>query len=95
MNALPYLAGPATRHAWAEREYARLQADIVEATLIARARSAGRGRRIRRWLLDGVPDRIGARRHRRHPASPVAGCRRAAGRSARSAHALRTAEGVR
>ncbi|MFI0409720.1 hypothetical protein [Actinomadura sp. 3N508] len=95
MNALPYLARPATRHAWAQREYARLQADIVEATLIAHARSAGRAGRIRRWLLDGVPDRFGTRRHRRHPASPVAGCRRAAARSFQTAHALRTAGGVR
>ncbi|TDD38500.1 hypothetical protein E1287_05530 [Actinomadura sp. KC06] len=92
MKALPYLAGPAARHAWAEREYARLQADIVEATLIARARSIERAGRIRRWLRDGVPDRIGAQRHGRRPAPPAAGCKRAA---ARSAHVLRTAGGVR
>ncbi|TMR06768.1 hypothetical protein ETD83_03140 [Actinomadura soli] len=94
MKALPYLAGTATRHAWAEREYARLQADIVEATLAARARSIERARRVRRWLVGGVPDRIGAQRHRRHPAPPAAGCRRAAARSARSARILRTAEGA-
>lgn len=92
MKALPYLAGPATRYAWAEREYARLQADIVEARLTARTRSAGRAGRVRRWLLDGVPDRIGVRRR---PASLAPGCARAAARSARSAHVLRTAEGTR
>ncbi|WP_396455017.1 hypothetical protein, partial [Actinomadura sp.] len=62
MNPLPYLAGLAMRHAWAEREYARLHADIVEARLTARAREAERTARARRWLLGGVPDRIAARR---------------------------------
>ncbi|WP_176406795.1 hypothetical protein [Actinomadura sp. BRA 177] len=60
MNPLPYLAGLAMRHAWAEREYARLHADIVEARITARAReterAAERAARARRWLLGGVPD---------------------------------------
>ncbi len=54
------------RHAWREREYARLHADIVEARITARAReterAAERAARARRWLLGGVPDRIGVRR---------------------------------
>jgi hypothetical protein len=68
MNQLPYLAGLATRHAWAEREYARLHADLVEARLRARAHDVRRAARIRRWLLGGVPERIGARPVRRRPA---------------------------
>ncbi|MFI0485862.1 hypothetical protein [Actinomadura sp. 9N215] len=92
MKALAYLAGPARRHAWAEREYAKLQADLVEARLTARGRSIERAGRVRRWLLDGVPERIGARRR---PVRPAPDCRRAAARSARSAHVLRTAGGAR
>ncbi|MFA1539337.1 hypothetical protein [Actinomadura monticuli] len=95
MNPLPYLASLAMRHAWAEREYARLHADIVEARLTARARQAERGTRMRRWLLDGVPDRIGGRRRaarprRRPQAAPY--CARAA---AHSAGAVRLAGGAR
>lgn len=85
MNQLPYLAGLAMRHAWAEREYARLHADLVEARLRARAREARRAARIRRWLLGGVPERIGARPVRRRPARPAAYCARAAARTARTA----------
>ncbi|MEU8340347.1 hypothetical protein SAMN05443665_10032 [Actinomadura meyerae] len=89
MNELPYFAGLAMRHAWAEREVARLQADIVEARLKARARDAERAARIRRWLLGGVPERITARR-RPAPPRPVRGCRRAAARSAAPRPAART-----
>ncbi|WP_157430814.1 hypothetical protein [Actinomadura macra] len=42
MNALPYLANLATRHARARHESARLHADIVEARLAARARASER-----------------------------------------------------
>ncbi|NKZ05088.1 hypothetical protein [Actinomadura latina] len=90
MNALPYLAELAMRHAWAEREYARLHADVVEARLKARTRDAERAARVRRWLLGGVPERISVRRRR--PARPAAACRRAA---ARSAQVPRTAGGIR
>lgn len=75
MNQLPYLAALATRHAWAEREYARLHADIVEARLIARARSAERAaqRRAR------VRDRFGDLRPGRREPAPY--CARAAART--------------
>ncbi|MEV4677700.1 hypothetical protein ACFYYL_03440 [Actinomadura geliboluensis] len=92
MNQLPYLAGLAMRHAWAEREFARLHADLVEARLKARARDAERAARIRRWLLGGVPERFTARRRPVPPSRPAPGCRRAA---ARSAHVPRTAGGFR
>ncbi|MEU5990732.1 hypothetical protein ABZ806_17315 [Spirillospora sp. NPDC047418] len=97
MNQLPYLAGLATRHAWAEREYARLHADLVEARLRARAHDVRRAARIRRWLLGGVPERIGGRRAARpagpaRPARPAAYCARAA---ARPAGAAATAGGAR
>ncbi|QKW34873.1 hypothetical protein HUT06_13270 [Actinomadura sp. NAK00032] len=92
MNQLPYLAGLATRHAWAEREFARLHADILEARLRTRVREAERAARIRRWLLGGVPERITARRRPVAPPRPAAGCRRAAARSVR---VPRTAGGMR
>ncbi|MWA04487.1 hypothetical protein F8568_029740 [Actinomadura sp. LD22] len=61
MNALPYLAGPATRHAWAEREYAQLQADLVQVRLAAGAlagdRAARRRARLRALLRDLLPAR--------------------------------------
>ncbi|MFA1549982.1 hypothetical protein [Actinomadura chokoriensis] len=82
MNPLPYLAGLAARRAWAEREFARLHADLVEARLAARAREAERAARIRRWLLGGVPDRLGDRRRPARVAGPAPLCRRAAARSA-------------
>ncbi|WP_433477998.1 hypothetical protein ACQPZP_13750 [Spirillospora sp. CA-142024] len=85
MNELPYLAALATRHVWAEREYARLHADIAEARLIARARSVERAAERRAWALD----RIGGLARRRRP-EPY--CARAA---ARSAHAFRPVGGVR
>ncbi|MBT2209377.1 hypothetical protein [Actinomadura sp. NEAU-AAG7] len=68
MNALPYLADLATRHAWARRQYARLHADLVEARLAARAEALERAeRRSRR-----VHDLIGRRRSRAagRPAEP-------------------------
>ncbi|CNG29781.1 Uncharacterised protein [Mycobacterium tuberculosis] len=95
MKELPYLAGLALRHAWAEREYARLHADIVEARLKAREREAERSGRVRRWLLGGVPDRIAIRRpgtrSARRP-QPAPYCARAA---AHSAGAVRMAGGAR
>ncbi|SFN11942.1 MULTISPECIES: hypothetical protein [Actinomadura] len=87
MNELPYLGALATRHAWAEREYARLHADIVEARLAARARAevkAGERRARFRALVGGLPL---PRRHR-----PAPYCARAA---ARSAGAVRLAGGAR
>lgn len=87
MNELPYLGALATRHAWAEREYARLHADIVEARLTARARALERaaGRRAR------LRDVFGALRPpRRRPPAPY--CARAA---AQSAGAVRLAGGAR
>ncbi|MEU6750369.1 hypothetical protein ABZ914_29495 [Spirillospora sp. NPDC046719] len=82
MNALPYLAGLATRHAWAEREFAGLQADIVEARLTAGALARERAARRRA--------RLGARLRALRPARPVrrpepVHCRRAAARSVRIA----------
>ncbi len=61
MNALPYLADLATRHAWARRQYARLHADLVEARLTARAEALEHARRRTRRLHDLV----GRRRNRR------------------------------
>lgn len=81
MNALPYLAGPATRHAWAEREYARLQADLVEARLTAGARARERAARRRARLRAVTPVRPLRRPEPVH-------CRRAAARSARVARPL-------
>lgn len=86
MKELPYLAALATRHAWAEREYARLHADIVEARLIARTRSAERAARNRAW----VRDRLSGLRPARRP-QPTPYCARAA---ATSAHAAVTAGGA-
>jgi hypothetical protein len=90
MNALPYLAGLAVRHAWAEREFARLQADIVEARLAARAlareRAARRRARLRALRPAGAvraADLLGRVRPVRRP-EPVH-CRRAAARSVRIA----------
>lgn len=82
MKALPYLAGLAARHAGAERAHAWLHADIAEARLAARARSAERAARVRRRLLDGTSGRLGVR-GRRRPGTP--GCLRAAARSAHAA----------
>ncbi|TDD62262.1 hypothetical protein E1293_44245 [Actinomadura darangshiensis] len=84
MNQLPYLATLATRHAWAEREYARLHADLVEATLIARVRSAERAAQRRAWVRDRFSELRPVRRRQ-----PVPYCARAA------AHTARTAGGVR
>ncbi|MEO3828649.1 hypothetical protein [Actinomadura sp. B10D3] len=77
MNELPYLGALAMRHAWAEREYARLHADIVEARLTARARATEKAaeRRARlRARFGGLPL---PRRDR-----PAPHCARAAARSA-------------
>ncbi|GAA2165444.1 hypothetical protein GCM10009727_84110 [Actinomadura napierensis] len=76
MNALPYLAGLATRHAWAEREYARLHADIVEARLAARAQTMERAARRRGRLRGLLPARPARRPEPVH-------CRRAAARPVR------------
>lgn len=95
MNQLPYLAVLALRHAQAEREHARLHADIVEARLKAREREAERAARVRRWLLSGVPYRIGVRPSGAHPArrrQPASYCARAA---ARSTGTVRMAGGAR
>jgi hypothetical protein len=81
MNALPYLAGLATRHAWAEREYAHLQADLVEARLVARARARERAARSRARLRALRPVCPGRRPEPAH-------CRRAAARSVRIARPL-------
>ncbi|MFB4300054.1 hypothetical protein [Actinomadura sp. NTSP31] len=85
MNALPYLAGLATRHAWAEREYARLHADIVEARLAARAQAMERAARRRARLLGLRPARPARR-------PEPAYCRRAAARPVRITGSL---EGTR
>ncbi|GAA4229236.1 hypothetical protein GCM10022254_21190 [Actinomadura meridiana] len=58
MTALPNPADLAARRAWAGRAHAKLRADVVDARLTARSRSLGRAARVRRWLLDGVPERI-------------------------------------
>jgi hypothetical protein len=76
MNELPYLAALATRHAWVEREYARLHADIVEARIIARARSAERAAEKRAWVRDRLTAMNPARRREAVPY-----CARAAARS--------------
>ncbi|TDD91020.1 hypothetical protein [Actinomadura rubrisoli] len=94
MNALPYLAGLATRHAWAQRRYAELQADIVEARLTARARAMERAEenhgRVREFAHDvvrGVTSRrLAGRFAARRSAQPKPYCARAAARSARTAH---------
>ncbi|MDL4818144.1 hypothetical protein [Actinomadura opuntiae] len=78
MNALPYLAGLATRHAWAEREYARLHAEIVEARLAARAQAGERAARRRARLRSALPVR------RPEPVH----CRRAAARPVRISGSL-------
>ncbi|NDU72594.1 hypothetical protein GWI34_08130 [Actinomadura sp. DSM 109109] len=80
MNALPYLGTLATRHAWAEREYARLHADIVEARLLARLRAEERAARQRAWVRDRVGGLGLARRTR-----PAPYCARAAARPVRTA----------
>ncbi|MFD0686521.1 hypothetical protein [Actinomadura fibrosa] len=101
MNALPYLAGLATRHAWAERRYAALQAEIVEARLTARAvaeERAARRRRAVRELGAGVRGQVEGWVRGRRAAEPPLHCARAAARSAgaaRRAPAVRTAGGVR
>lgn len=88
MNELPYFAVLAQRHAWAEREFARLHADIVEARLVARARAAERAARKRSWVRDRVGDRIGGLHlARRTPPAPY--CARAAARPAGAAGAVR------
>ncbi|MFG2086659.1 MULTISPECIES: hypothetical protein [unclassified Spirillospora] len=87
MKELPYLAALAVRHEWAGHEYARLHADIVEARLIARARSIERAARWRASLRDRLG---GLRPPRRRRPAPY--CARAA---ARSANAVRMAGGVR
>ncbi|KAB2388534.1 hypothetical protein [Actinomadura montaniterrae] len=81
MNALPYLAGLATRHAWAEREYARLHSDLVEARLAAGVRARERAARGRARLRALRPVRPLRRPEPVH-------CRRAAARSARIARPL-------
>ncbi|GGV03491.1 hypothetical protein GCM10010182_21870 [Actinomadura cremea] len=108
MKALIDLADLAARNEWARREHARLQADVVEARLAARAaaEAGGPAGRLRRWLTDGVSGRLGGARRPTRPARaaspasparvssvrPVPGCRRAA---ARSFHVARTAGGTR
>ncbi|MFV2176896.1 hypothetical protein ACFHW2_05035 [Actinomadura sp. LOL_016] len=105
MKALIDLADLAARNEWARREHARLQADVVEARLAARAaaEATGPAGRFRRWLTDGVSGRLGAARRPARPAGPASparvssvrpapGCRRAA---ARSFHVARTAGGTR
>ncbi|MGP4027672.1 hypothetical protein [Actinomadura sp. 3N407] len=87
MKELSYMATLATRHEWARREYARLHADIVEARLIARARSIERAARRRASVRDRLSGLPPARRPR-----PAPYCARAA---AHSAHAVRTAGGPR
>ncbi|SNR73540.1 hypothetical protein [Actinomadura mexicana] len=84
MNELPYFAVLATRHAYAEREYARLHADIVEARLTARARARERAAQRRAW----VRDRLGGL-HRARRTPPAAYCARAAARPVRAAGVLR------
>ncbi|MGI5322226.1 hypothetical protein [Actinomadura nitritigenes] len=84
MNALPYLAGLAARHAWAGREFARVQADIVEARLTARALARERAARRRarlRALRPALPVRLARPVRRPEPVH----CRRAAARSVRIA----------
>ncbi|GAA2268667.1 hypothetical protein GCM10010402_25630 [Actinomadura luteofluorescens] len=82
MNELPYFAVLAQRHAWAEREYARLHADIVEARLTARARAQERSARKRAWVRDRVGGLV-------RPTTPAPYCARAAARPARPAGVVR------
>ncbi|MGC4952640.1 hypothetical protein ACLQ2P_05390 [Actinomadura citrea] len=84
MNELPYFGALATRHAWAEREYARLHADIVEARLVARARAQERAAQKRAWILGRVG---GLHLMRRTPPAPY--CARAAAHPVRAAGAVR------
>ncbi|WP_149257686.1 hypothetical protein [Actinomadura sp. K4S16] len=84
MNELPYFGVLAMRHAWADREYARLHADIVEARLVARARAEERAAQRRARVLGMVG---GLHRARRTPPAPY--CARAA------AHSAPTAGGAR
>ena len=96
MNELPYMAALALRHGWAREGHARLQADIVEARLAARARAAERGARRRalivEWLRAEILDPLGGPRPRRPAPAPSLYCARAAARPARS---VRMAGGVR
>lgn len=92
MNALPYLAGLATRHAWARRQYAELHADIVEAQLAARARAADSAGHRRVALRERLGRRPGLRQILRPDQEAASYCRRAA---ARSAHVARVAGGAR
>ncbi len=86
MKALIDLAGPAARGGWARREHARLQADIVEARLAARAASGdGPAARALRWLAEGVSGRLGAAGRPALPARLARRGRRA--RPVRPAHA--------
>lgn len=87
MNTLPYLAGLAMRHAWAEREYAKLHADIAEARLTARVRSMDRAARTRAEIRDRISGIGPARRPR-----PAVHCARA---SAHAAGMVRVAGGAR
>ncbi|WP_141577416.1 hypothetical protein [Actinomadura sp. WMMA1423] len=84
MNELPYFGVLATRHDWAEREYARLHADIVEARLVARARADERAARRRARLRERVGGLVLVRRT---PPAPY--CARAAAHSARTAGSAR------
>ncbi|MEV4007290.1 hypothetical protein [Actinomadura sp. NPDC049753] len=84
MNELPYFAVLAQRHAWAEREYARLHADIAESRLLARERAQERAARKRAWVRDRV---AGLHLPRRTPPAPY--CARAAARSVRAAGVVR------
>ncbi|MEV3927638.1 hypothetical protein [Actinomadura coerulea] len=84
MNELPYFAVLAHRHAWAEREYARLHADIVEARLAARGRARERAAQKRarvRARVGGLP--------RPWRTSPAPYCARAAAHSVRAAGVAR------
>lgn len=72
MKALIDLADLAARNQWARREHARLQADVVEARLAARAvaEASGPAARMRRWLTGGVAGRLGSARRTARPARP-------------------------
>ncbi|XRQ03531.1 hypothetical protein ACN3XK_43995 [Actinomadura welshii] len=87
MNELSGWAGLAMHHLWAEREHARLQAEIVEAGIIARGKAADRAAERRARVLDRLG---GLRPVRRREPAPY--CARAA---ARSAHAVRLTGGAR
>jgi hypothetical protein len=75
MNALPYLAGLAVRHARSERLYAQLHADMVEARLAARAQerenAARRRARLRSWLPVRRPEPVHCRRAAARPLRPT------------------------